>query len=66
MQPCLLERSNVGIINVSALFREIREQGYRGSRGTVADYLAPFRAVGGWGMVRINRSSVIWLTAARR
>jgi transposase len=45
-KPYLHERYNAGITNVSALFREIREQGYRGSRGTVADYLAPFRAVG--------------------
>jgi transposase len=45
-KPYLHERFNAGITNVSALFREIREQGYRGSRGTVADYLAPFRAVG--------------------
>jgi transposase len=45
-KPYLHERFNAGITNVSALFREIREQGYRGSRGTLAHYLAPFRAVG--------------------
>lgn len=45
-KPYLHERFNAGITNVSALFREIREQGYRGSRGTVADYIAPFRPVG--------------------
>jgi transposase len=45
-KPYLHERFNTGVTNVSALFREIREQGYRGSRGTLADYLAPFRAVG--------------------
>jgi transposase len=45
-KPYLHERFNAGITNISALFREICEQGYRGSRGTVADYLAPFRAVG--------------------
>jgi transposase len=45
-KPYLHERFNAGITNVSALFREIREQGYRGGRGTVAGYLAPFRAVG--------------------
>jgi transposase len=45
-KPYVHERFNAGITNVSALFREIREQGYRGSRGTLADYLAPFRAVG--------------------
>ncbi|MGH3762527.1 ISL3 family transposase [Actinophytocola sp.] len=45
-KPYLHERFNAGITNISALFREIREQGYRGSHGTVADYLAPFRVVG--------------------
>jgi transposase len=45
-KPYLHERFNAGITNLSALFREIREQGYRGSRGTVADYLAPFRILG--------------------
>lgn len=45
-KPYLHERFNTGLTNVSALLREIREQGYRGSRGTVADYLAPFRTVG--------------------
>jgi Transposase len=45
-KPYLHERFNAGISNVSALFREICEQGYRGSRGTVADYLAPFRVLG--------------------
>lgn len=45
-EPYLHERFNAGITNVSALFREIREQGYRGSLSTVIDYLAPFRTVG--------------------
>lgn len=45
-KPYLHERFNTRITNASALFREIREQGYRGSRATLADYLAPFRAVG--------------------
>lgn len=45
-KPHLHERFTAGITNASALFREIREQGYRGSRATLADYLAPFRAVG--------------------
>jgi Transposase len=45
-KPYLHEQFTAGITNVSALFRQIREQGYRGSRGTVADYLAPFRTVG--------------------
>jgi transposase len=45
-KPYLHERFNAGLTNASALFREIRERGYRGSRGTLAGYLAPFRAVG--------------------
>jgi hypothetical protein len=32
--------------SASTLYREINGQGYRGSRGTVAAYLAPFRALG--------------------
>jgi transposase len=42
----LHERWNAGITNASTLHREITGQGYRGSRGTVAAYLAPFRAPG--------------------
>ena len=45
-KPYLHERCNAGITNASMLYREISEQGYRGSRGTVAAYLAPFRALG--------------------
>jgi transposase len=45
-KPYLHERWNAGITNASILHREITEQGYRGSRGTVAAYLAPFRALG--------------------
>lgn len=45
-KPYLHERFTAGITNASALFREIREQGYRGSLSTVIDYLALFRAVG--------------------
>ncbi|MGH3914186.1 MAG: ISL3 family transposase [Pseudonocardiaceae bacterium] len=45
-KPSLHERFNAEITNLSAFFQEIGEQGYRGSRGTVADYLAPLRAVG--------------------
>jgi transposase len=45
-KPYLHERWNAGITNASTLHREITEQGYRGSRGTVAGYLAPFRTLG--------------------
>ncbi len=45
-KPYLLERWNAGITNASTLYREITEQGYQGGRGTVAAYLAPFRALG--------------------
>ncbi len=45
-KPYLHERWNAGITNASTLYREIAEQGYPGSRGTVAAYLAPFRALG--------------------
>jgi transposase len=37
---------NAGVTNASMLYREITEQGYRGSRGALAAYLAPFRALG--------------------
>jgi hypothetical protein len=46
-KPYLHERCNAGITNASMLYREITEQGYQGSRGTVVAYLAPFRALGG-------------------
>jgi hypothetical protein len=42
----LHERWNAGCTNASTLYQEIIEQGYRGCRGTVAAYLAPFRALG--------------------
>jgi transposase len=45
-KPYLHERWNAGVTNASMLYREITEQGYRGSRGTLAGYLAPFRALG--------------------
>jgi hypothetical protein len=45
-KPYLHERFNAGVTNISALFREIRDQGYRGSLSTLSVYLAPFRAVG--------------------
>jgi transposase len=45
-KPYLHDRFNAGVTNASALFREIRAQGYRGSRGVLAAYLVPFRTVG--------------------
>jgi transposase len=45
-KPYLHDRWNAGVTNASTLHREITGQGYRGSRGTVAAYLAPFRALG--------------------
>ncbi|MGH3932499.1 MAG: ISL3 family transposase, partial [Pseudonocardiaceae bacterium] len=45
-KPYLHERWNTGITNASTLYREIIGRGYRGSRGTLAAYLAPFRALG--------------------
>jgi hypothetical protein len=44
-KPYLHHRFNLGHTNGSALFAEIRAQGYRGSRGTVLGYLRPFRAL---------------------
>jgi transposase len=45
-KPYLHRRLANGCSNASQLFREIRQQGYRGSLGTVIDYLRPFRAGG--------------------
>ncbi len=45
-KPYLHERWNAGVTNAGTLYREITDQGYRGSRGTVATYLAPFRVLG--------------------
>jgi transposase len=39
-KPYLHERFNAGVTNISALFREIREQGYGGSLSTLSVYLA--------------------------
>jgi len=44
-KPYLNERFNAGHTNGSRLFTEIRDQGYRGSLGTVLGYLRPFRAL---------------------
>ncbi len=45
-EPYLHERVNAGIANGSQLFREIRDQGYTGSRAVVLAYLRPLRAAG--------------------
>ncbi len=42
----LTERVNAGITNGSQLFREIRGQGYSGSKAVVLAYLRPLRASG--------------------
>jgi transposase len=41
----LHERWNAGVTNASTLYREITEQGYRGSMATVAAYVAPVRTL---------------------
>lgn len=45
-KPYLHERWTAGVTNASTLYREITEQGYRGSMATVAAYVAPFRTLG--------------------
>lgn len=45
-KPYPHDRWNAAITNAGTLHREITGQGYRGSRGTVASYPAPFRALG--------------------
>lgn len=45
-KPYLHERWSAGCTNASRLDDEIAEQGYRGSRATVAAYVAPFRPLG--------------------
>lgn len=42
-KPYLHQRWNDGATSASQLFREIRQQGYAGSLGTVIAYLRPFR-----------------------
>jgi transposase len=42
-EPYLHQRLSDGTTNASQLFREVRQQGYRGSKGTVIDYLRPLR-----------------------
>jgi transposase len=45
-RPYLHRRWREGATNASDLFREIRQQGYAGSLGTVIAYLRPFRHLG--------------------
>jgi transposase len=45
-KPYLHQRWRDGATNASDLFREIRQQGYSGSLGTVIAYLRPFRHLG--------------------
>jgi transposase len=44
--PYLHRRWREGATNASDLFRELRQQGYGGSLGTVIAYLRPFRRLG--------------------
>jgi transposase len=45
-KPYLHQRWNEGCTCASELFRELRQQGYSGSLGTVIAYLRPFRQLG--------------------
>ena len=45
-KPYLHQRWNEGCANVRQLHAELRERGYRGSYGTVRDYVQPFRETG--------------------
>ena len=45
-KPYLHQRWNAGCTNILQLHAEIKKAGYRGSYGTVRDYLQPFRALG--------------------
>jgi transposase len=45
-KPYLHQRWREGVSNASELFRELRQQGYGGSLGTVIAYLRPFRRLG--------------------
>jgi len=45
-KPYLHQRWNQGCTNVRQLHAELRDRGYRGSYGTVRDYVQPFRELG--------------------
>jgi transposase len=45
-KPYLHQRWNDGCTNVRQLHAELRERGYRGSYGTIRDYVEPFRDLG--------------------
>jgi hypothetical protein len=45
-KPYLHQRWNDGVTNVIQLHAELKERGYKGSYGTVRDYVLPFREAG--------------------
>ena len=45
-KPYLHQRWNEGCTNVRQLHAELRERGYKGSYGTIRDYVLPFRESG--------------------
>jgi transposase len=45
-KPYLHQRWNEGCTNVIQLHAELKERGYRGSYGTIRDYVLPFRGAG--------------------
>ena len=45
-KPYLHQRWNEGCTNVIQLHAELRERGYKGSYGTIRDYVLPFREAG--------------------
>ncbi len=45
-KPYLHQRWNQGCTNVRQLHAELRDRGYRGSYGTLRDYVQPFRELG--------------------
>jgi transposase len=45
-KPYLHQRWNEGCTNVRQLHAELRDRGYRGSYGTIRDYVLPFREAG--------------------
>ena len=45
-KPYLHQRWNEGVTNVIQLHAELKERGYKGSYGTIRDYVLPFREAG--------------------